>query len=70
MLWYLATRLTREAANDTYEPAMCMYCSFREDGWTALLQYDEVYQSAVGAETESTYGFHESWDEMREDLAG
>ncbi|MFC6724761.1 hypothetical protein ACFQE1_10325 [Halobium palmae] len=49
---------------------MCMYCSFREDGWTTLLQYDEVYQSAVGSETESTYGFHETWDEMREELAG
>jgi hypothetical protein len=47
-----------------------MYCSYRESGWTTLLQYDETYQSAVGGETESTYGFHESWDDLREDLAG
>jgi hypothetical protein len=20
---------------------MCMYCTFREDGWTALLDYDD-----------------------------
>jgi len=48
---------------------VCQYCSYaRHDGWTALLEYDEVYQSATGGGSESTYGFHESWDELREEL--
>ena len=48
---------------------MCQYCSYRyHDGWTRLLQYDDVYQSATGGESESTYGFHEPWDELREQV--
>ncbi|MFD1512923.1 hypothetical protein [Halomarina rubra] len=46
---------------------MCLYCTMNE-GWSALLQYDEVYQSAMGATSESTYGFHESYDELREQV--
>lgn len=53
----------------TGEKPMCIYCTYREDGWAALLQYDDVYQEAASAETESTYGFHESWDELRDQLA-
>ncbi|MFC5277940.1 hypothetical protein ACFPM1_04040 [Halorubrum rubrum] len=48
---------------------MCQYCNWAfHDGWGELLQYDEVYQSAVGAETESTHGFHEDWDDLRAEL--
>ncbi|MBX0293642.1 hypothetical protein [Haloarcula nitratireducens] len=49
---------------------MCQYCSYQyHDGWTQLLAYDEVYQTAVGGDgSDSTYGFHESWDELREDV--
>lgn len=48
---------------------MCMYCNYAAtDGWERLLEYDDVYQSAVGAQTESTYGFHEEWDELREQV--
>lgn len=47
---------------------MCIYCTYREDGWTALLQYDDVYQAAAGTESESTYGFHETWDDLREQV--
>jgi hypothetical protein len=48
---------------------VCQYCSYRlHDGWTRLLAYDDVYQSAVGGESETTYGFHESWDDLREEL--
>ena len=48
---------------------MCIYCTYREDGWATLIQYDDVYQEAASAESESTYGFHESWDELRDQLA-
>ena len=49
---------------------MCQYCTARTEGWTALLDYDEVYQSTRrNAGTESTYGFHESWDELRDQVA-
>ena len=48
---------------------MCRYCSYQyHDGWTRLLVYDDVYQSAMSEESESTYGFHESWDTIREDV--
>ncbi|MFC7076968.1 hypothetical protein [Haloarcula halophila] len=48
---------------------MCQYCSFADrEAWSALLQYDEVYQEAVVAESASTYGFHEEWDELREEV--
>ncbi|WP_318570055.1 hypothetical protein [Salinigranum marinum] len=49
---------------------MCMYCTFREDGWTALLDYDEVYQEAIDAQRarETNYGFYEEWDDLREQV--
>ncbi|UPM44912.1 hypothetical protein [Halocatena salina] len=48
---------------------MCQYCSYRyHDGWTQLLEYDEVYQTGVSGESEATYGFHESWDKLREEV--
>ena len=48
---------------------MCKYCNWAfHDGWGELLKYDDVYQSAVGAETESTHGFHEDWDDLRAEL--
>jgi hypothetical protein len=50
---------------------VCQYCTYSfHDGWTALLEYDETYQSVVFGEREreSTYGFHESWDDLREDV--
>lgn len=49
---------------------MCQYCTYAfTDGWTQLLEYDEVYQNAIATPTtQSTHGFHESWDELREDL--
>lgn len=49
---------------------MCMYCTFREDGWTALLDYDDVYQEAIAAQRarETNYGFYEDWDELREQV--
>ncbi len=51
---------------------MCQYCNYSfHDGWTQLLEYDEVYQNAFAdaePETQSTHGFHESWSELREEL--
>lgn len=48
---------------------MCRYCSYRyHDGWTQLLSYDETYQSVTNGASESTYGFHASWDDLREDI--
>ncbi|GAB6877956.1 hypothetical protein JCM17823_02300 [Halorubrum gandharaense] len=48
---------------------MCKYCNYAfSDGWGKLLEYDEVYQSAVGGETESTHGFHEEWDDLQSEL--
>lgn len=48
---------------------MCKYCSYQfHDGWANLLEYDETYQAAVGNASESTYGFHESWDELRDEV--
>ncbi|RMB25053.1 hypothetical protein [Haloplanus aerogenes] len=47
---------------------MCQYCSYRlHDGWTQLLSYDETYRAAT-VDSESTYGFHESWDDLRDDI--
>ena len=46
---------------------MCQYCNYSfHDGWTQLLEYDDVYQSAVASDAE--YGFHDSWEQLREDL--
>ncbi|SFS92913.1 hypothetical protein SAMN04488556_3453 [Halostagnicola kamekurae] len=49
---------------------MCQYCSYaRHDGWTRLLEYDDVYQNAFADRTDqSTHGFHESWDDLRDEL--
>ncbi len=48
---------------------MCQYCNYAfTDGWSQLLQYDDVYQRATGQATQSTHGFHESWAELREDI--
>ncbi|WP_129116395.1 hypothetical protein [Halegenticoccus tardaugens] len=45
---------------------MCLYCN-AGGGWERLLDYDDVYQRAVVAESSaSSHGFHESWDELRE----
>ncbi|EMA37484.1 hypothetical protein SAMN05444422_102406 [Halobiforma haloterrestris] len=51
---------------------MCIYCTYRErDGWATLLEYDDVYQEAMAADatTESTHGFHDSWDDLKDELA-
>jgi hypothetical protein len=48
---------------------VCQYCSYSlHDGWTQLLAYDEVYQSVVGEDESATYGFHESWDALRDEV--
>jgi hypothetical protein len=48
---------------------MCQYCTYRyHDGWTQLLAYDETYQSATDTADESTHGFRESWERLREDI--
>lgn len=45
---------------------MCQYCNYRyRGGWTQLLEHDEVYQTAISDESGSTYGFCESWGELR-----
>lgn len=49
---------------------MCIYCTSRETGWDRLLAYDDVYQEATRRdESQSEYGFHESWDELRDQLS-
>ncbi|WP_418282572.1 hypothetical protein [Halorubrum sp. DTA98] len=48
---------------------MCKYCNWAfHDGWSELLKYDDVYQSAIADDTEATHGFHEEWDELRTEL--
>ncbi|MFC6941575.1 hypothetical protein ACFQE8_16635 [Salinirubellus sp. GCM10025818] len=48
---------------------MCQYCNYNfHDGWTTLLEYDDVYGEVIVDESESTYGFHESWEELREEV--
>ena len=50
-------------------PCMCQYCAYSfSEGWTALLKYDELYQKTMRADSASTHGFHESWDELRGEL--
>jgi hypothetical protein len=50
-------------------PYMCKYCAYSyHDGWTQLLQYDDVYQEAMGADTDADYGFHESYEDLREQV--
>ena len=50
---------------------MCIYCSYDMEGWSKLLEYDEVYQNATKRkrEAESNYGFNESWDELRDQVS-
>jgi hypothetical protein len=44
--------------------AMCKYCGYNShEGWDRLLQYDSTYQDA---RRDPNYGFHESWDDLRE----
>ena len=72
----IETSNPRPAGGDNHlcEPSllarMCMYCTFREDGWTALLDYDDVYQEAIAAPRakETNYGFYEEWDDLREQV--
>jgi hypothetical protein len=49
---------------------VCIYCTVREDGWTALLEYDDTYQAAMAdlRARETNYGFYEEWDELREQV--
>lgn len=50
---------------------MCKYCNWAfHDGWGELLEYDDIYQDAMGgaAETESTHGFQDSWDDLQDEL--
>jgi len=48
---------------------MCQYCNYGfADGWKQLIEYDDVYQQAMAATTEAEYGFHESWDELSEEV--
>lgn len=48
---------------------MCQYCNYGfSDGWETLVEYDDVYQQAMAATTEADYGFHESWDELSEEV--
>jgi hypothetical protein len=50
--------------------SVCQYCNYSfTDGWGQLLEYDDVYQNAITpATTQSTHGFHESWDELSDEL--
>ncbi|WP_162471349.1 hypothetical protein [Halococcus thailandensis] len=50
---------------------MCIYCSYDMEGWGKLLDYDDTYQEIVRDDetTDSNYGFHESWDELREQVS-
>lgn len=50
---------------------MCQYCNYSfHDGWTQLLEYDDVYQDALPNRVtdQSTHGFHESWEELSDEL--
>ncbi|MGM0605633.1 MAG: hypothetical protein ACQETB_08170 [Halobacteriota archaeon] len=50
---------------------MCQYCNYLlGDGWTTLLEYDDVYQSARREERSrrSNHGFAESFEELQADL--
>lgn len=50
---------------------MCIYCSYDMEGWGKLLDYDDTYQEIVRDDetTDSNYGFHESWDDLREQVS-
>lgn len=49
---------------------MCQYCNYSfHDGWTQLLEYDDIYQNALPEPTsQSTHGFHESWEDLSDEL--
>lgn len=50
---------------------MCKYCNYTmTDGWTDLLEHDDVYQTAMAdlQAERSNYGFSEEFDELRDDL--
>ncbi|ESP87728.1 hypothetical protein [Candidatus Halobonum tyrrellensis] len=50
---------------------MCKYCNYTaDDGWAQLVEYDDVYQTAMEerAERRSNYGFYEEWDDLREQV--
>ncbi len=50
---------------------MCKYCTaIFSEGWSQLLEYDDVYQSAISTDSTSTHGFHEEWDDLRETFEG
>ncbi len=47
---------------------MCKYCAYNaHEGWDQLLQYDATYQSS--RKKAENYGFHESWDDLREQFS-
>ena len=51
---------------------MCKYCAYSmDDGWTQLVEYDDVYQEAMieATQRQSNYGFYEEWDDLREQVA-
>ncbi|EMA49084.1 hypothetical protein C448_02044 [Halococcus morrhuae DSM 1307] len=50
---------------------MCIYCSYDMEGWGKLLDYDDTYQEVVRDDetTDANYGFHESWDDLREQVS-
>jgi hypothetical protein len=48
--------------------AMCKYCAYNaHEGWDQLLQYDATYQAS--RKRAESYGFHESWDDLRGQLS-
>lgn len=47
---------------------MCKYCGYNtHEGWDQLLQYDATYQNS--RKKAENYGFHESWDDLREQFS-
>jgi len=59
-------------AVEWYVDTMCKYCNYAmTDGWTNLLEHDDVYQTAMAdlRAEQSNYGFSEAFDELREDLS-
>lgn len=61
----------RRAGIAMLSTVMCIYCSYNMDGWGKLLEYDDTYQEIVRQDREaaSNYGFHESWDDLREQVS-
>ncbi|ATW88986.1 hypothetical protein halTADL_2239 [Halohasta litchfieldiae] len=68
----LAAAAKQSIAVPCYVDTMCKYCNYAmTDGWTELLEHDDVYQTAMAdlRGDRSNYGFSEEFDELREDLA-